>query len=189
MQFAFLGPPGAGKGTQAGILAARLQIPHISTGDIFREAIASEDPLGIQVRDLVRAGELVPDDLVMDLMRRRFGRPDIKQGWILDGFPRTIAQARALDRLLSIVQQPHPTVVCFDVSAETAIARMLARGRSDDREDAIRRRLDVYRKDTAPLVDFYRRRQRLVAVNGNFPVEEVTYILQESLPQLVLLPE
>ena len=183
MQFIFLGPPGAGKGTQASFLADSWKIPHISTGDILREAIAGQTSLGIQARTYLEAGELVPDLLIMALIRERFGQTDITQGWILDGFPRTLAQANALDQLLSILRQPHPNVVYFEVSTDRLVDRMLARGRQDDNEDTIRRRLDVYREETAPLIDFYQRRQCLTTINGNPPLVEVTQTLQESLLQ------
>ncbi|MBE7380764.1 MAG: adenylate kinase [Leptolyngbya sp. SIO1E4] len=183
MQFIFLGPPGAGKGTQASILAERWHIPHISTGDILRQEIAGKTSLGIQARTHVEAGELVPDILVMALMRERFSAPDMKSGWILDGFPRTLSQAQALDELLEIVRHPHPTVVYFEVTPEHLVERMLARGRLDDTEETIRRRLEVYREDTAPLIDFYQRRNCLTAINGNYALDEVANTLQESLLQ------
>lgn len=181
MQFIFLGPPGAGKGTQASVLAGRWQIPHISTGDILRAAIAGKTSLGLQTRTHVEAGELVPDVLVMALIRERFGEPDVKQGWILDGFPRTLAQAEALDELLSIVRQPHPQVIYFEVLTESLVARMLARGRQDDTEATIRRRLEVYREETAPLIDFYEKRESLIKIDGNLAMSQVTLTLQESL--------
>lgn len=181
MQFIFLGPPGAGKGTQADILADRWQIPHISTGDILRSAIAGKTSLGIQARVHVEAGELVPDVLVMALMRERFGESDIAQGLILDGFPRTLSQAHALDELLSIFKQPHPQVIYFEVATESLVKRMLARGRQDDTEETIRRRLDIYQKDTAPLIDFYERRNCLTKIDGSLSMREVTQTLQESL--------
>ena len=181
MQFIFLGPPGAGKGTQASILAARWQIPHISTGDILRAAIAGKSSLGIQTRSHVETGELVPDSLIMALIRERFGEPDMSQGWILDGFPRTLAQAQALDELLAIVRQPHPQAIYFEVSTENLVARMLARGRQDDTEVTIRRRLEVYQADTVPLIDFYEKRQCLIKIDGDHAPDEVTQVLQESL--------
>ncbi|NER82404.1 MAG: adenylate kinase [Leptolyngbya sp. SIO1D8] len=183
MQFVFLGPPGAGKGTQAILLAERWRIPHISTGDILRQAIAGKTSLGIQARQHVEAGELVPDILVMALIRERFGEPDIQSGWILDGFPRTVPQANALDELLGIVQQPHPTVIYFEVTTEQLVERMLDRARLDDTEETIRRRLEVYQEDTAPLIDFYERRNCLKTINGNPSLDEVAHSLQESLLQ------
>ena len=181
MQLIFLGPPGAGKGTQARIIAEGWQIPYISTGDMLREAIAGKTSLGIQAQAHVEAGELVPDILVMALMREWFGQPGKERGWILDGFPRTLSQAEALDQLLSIMKQPHPRVIYFEVSTEVLVKRMLERGRLDDNEQTIRRRLEVYREDTAPLIDFYQRRHCLTTIDGNLPVAEVSRTLQESL--------
>lgn len=181
MQFIFLGPPGAGKGTQAGILADHWQVPHISTGDILRTAIAGKTSLGIQARTHVEAGELVPDVLIMALIRERFGESDMKQGWILDGFPRTLAQAQALDELLAIFRQPHPQAIYFEVSTENLVNRMLARGRQDDTAATIRRRLAVYQADTTPLIDFYKKRECLITIDGNRPPDAVTQTLQEAL--------
>ncbi|MEM6435894.1 MAG: adenylate kinase [Cyanobacteria bacterium P01_D01_bin.115] len=181
MQFIFLGPPGAGKGTQASILADRWQVPHISTGDILRAAIAGKTSLGIQARTHVEAGELVPDILIMALIRERFGEPDMKQGWILDGFPRTLAQAQALDELLTRFRQPQPQTLYFAVSTENLVARMLARGRQDDTAATVRRRLEIYQTDTLPLMDFYKKRECLITIDGNQPPGAVTQTLQASL--------
>ncbi len=181
MQLIFLGPPGAGKGTQAKLIAQQEQIAHISTGDILREAIAGQTSLGIQAKAHVDAGELVPDILVMAIMRERLGQPDTERGWILDGFPRTVSQAEALDQLLSILNQPHPQVVYFDVETEVLVKRMLGRGRLDDNEETIRRRLEVYQAQTAPLIDFYQRRHCLKTVDGNLSVAEVTHRLHSEL--------
>ena len=183
MQFIFLGPPGAGKGTQANLLADDWRIPHVSTGDILRDAITQQTALGLQARTHVEVGELVPEPLIMSLMRERFGQADMQQGWILDGFPRTLAQANALDQLLTILRHPHPQVVYFEVATETLVERMLARGRQDDTEETIRRRLDVYQDDTTPLIDFYQRRQCLATIDGNLSLGDVTQMLQESLLQ------
>lgn len=183
MQFIFLGPPGAGKGTQADRLAKHWGIPHVSTGDILRKAIAGKTSLGIQARDRVEAGELVPDILMMALIRERFGQSDMAKGWILDGFPRTVSQAYALDQLLEILRQQHPTVVYFEVATETLVKRMLARGRQDDTEDTIHCRLAVYQQNTAPLIDLYQRRCCLKTIDGNCPIDDVACALQESLLQ------
>lgn len=190
MPLIFLGPPGAGKGTQAEILAQQGPIPHISTGDILRKAItgsgglrpiASETPLGIQAQAYVDAGELVPDHLIMAMMRERLSQSDTKLGWILDGFPRTVSQARGLDQLLSILNQPHPQVVYFYVDANVLVKRLLERGRKDDNEDSIRRRLEVYEAQTIPLIDFYQKRKCLLSINGNQSVAEVTNSLHLAL--------
>ncbi len=176
----FLGPPGAGKGTQAKLLAEQLEIPHISTGDILRNAKAQGTPLGKQAQGYMDKGQLVPDELLLDLVRDRLNQPDAQNGWILDGFPRTVIQASFLDELL---QELNQTCECvnLDVPDEVVIARMLGRGRDDDTPEAIRTRLEDYRNKTAPLIDFYGKRGALRAVNGDRSLEEVT----ESLKQLV----
>jgi len=176
----FLGPPGAGKGTQAKFLADLLNIPHISTGDILRSAIAQGTPLGQKAQSYVDKGELVPDDLLLDLIRERLNQPDAQNGWILDGFPRNVNQASFLEQLL---QELNQSCDCgnLEVPDEVLVARMLGRARKDDNEDTIRRRLEVYRKDTEPLIGFYRDRSVLKSINGDRSVVEVT----ESLKQLV----
>jgi adenylate kinase len=184
MQLIFLGPPGAGKGTQASTLAEQWEIPHISTGDILRQAIAGKTSLGIRAQAHVDAGELVPDILIMALMRERFGQSDLARGWILDGFPRNLSQAHALEELLLIMRQSHYQVVNFEVSAEVLVERMLQRGRQDDNEQTIRRRLEVYQAETSPLIAFYQRRRCLKTVDGNLSVPEVNRLLQQSFPLL-----
>jgi adenylate kinase len=169
----FLGAPGAGKGTQAKGLASDYHIPHISTGDILREAVAQKTALGIKAQTYMDRGELVPDQLVVDLIRDRLSQPDAQQGWILDGFPRTLLQANSLDAILVQIQQPYKFVINFDVPDEVLIQRLLGRGRQDDTEEVIRRRLQVYREQTVPLTDFYTSRQKLICVNGNLSMEEV----------------
>ncbi|QZZ19210.1 adenylate kinase [Leptothermofonsia sichuanensis E412] len=170
----FLGAPGAGKGTQAKVLAGLCKIPHISTGDILREAVANQTPLGMKAKSFMDSGELVPDQLVIDLMRERLSQSDAHSGWILDGFPRTVTQAAFLDDLLSEINQLYNYAVNLEVPDEVLIARLLGRGRQDDTEDVIRRRLQVYREQTAPLINFYQTRQKLVSVDGNAPPDEVT---------------
>jgi adenylate kinase len=174
----FLGPPGAGKGTQAVVLADLLGIPHISTGDILRKAIADHTPLGQKAQGYVDRGDLVPDDLILDLIRERLNQEDTKKGWILDGFPRNVAQASFLDALLRELQQNPDQVVNFDVPDEVLVARMLGRGRKDDNEETIRHRLRVYREQTAPVIDYYHQGERLTTINGDLPAEEVTATLQ-----------
>ena len=173
-QLIFLGPPGAGKGTQAETLASNWKIPHISTGEILRQAMRELSALGIKAQGYVDRGELVPDRLVLDLVEQRLSQPDTQSGWLLDGFPRNVSQASFLDELLQKRNQGATCVVNLEVPDEVLIARLLGRGRRDDTEEVIRRRLEVYREQTEPLISFYRDRQQLVAVNGNQPPESVS---------------
>jgi adenylate kinase len=176
-----LGPPGAGKGTQSQKLAEHLYIPHISTGDILRQAMKDQTPLGVKAQTYVDSGELVPDQLVQELVQERLGQADAKSGWILDGFPRKVAQAAFLEELLEIIHQGGEKVVNLDVPDDVVVERLLARGRKDDSEEVIRRRLEVYRSETAPLINYYGDRQKLLTVNGNQSQEEVTTELQKVI--------
>lgn len=169
-----LGPPGAGKGTQAQTLAHQCNIPHISTGEILRQAMRERSPLGIKAQSYVDRGELVPDQLVLDMMEERLSQADTKSGWILDGFPRNVSQARFLDELLQKLAEDNVGVVNLEVPDDVLIDRLKGRGRQDDTEEVIRRRLEVYREQTAPLINFYSDRQQLVSVNGNQSLEEVS---------------
>lgn len=177
----FLGPPGAGKGTQAKALADHLQIPHISTGDILRQALKDQTPLGVKAQGYMDKGELVPDQLVQDMVEERLSQPDAIAGWILDGFPRTVVQASFLESLLSKLGQKDETVVNLDVPDDVVVGRLLERGRKDDTEEVIRRRLEVYRSETAPLIDHYKSKHRLILVNGNQSLEEVTNELSQAI--------
>jgi adenylate kinase len=170
----FLGPPGAGKGTQAQTLAQAWKIPHISTGDILRSAVAQKTELGQKAQSYMDRGELVPDQLILDLVRERLIQPDASTGWILDGFPRTVVQASFLDVLLQEMGQSCNAVINFEVPDGILVERLLGRGRKDDTEDVIRHRLVVYHQQTAPLIDFYRDRDLLLSVDGNQSVEAVT---------------
>lgn len=181
----FLGSPGAGKGTQAKRLSQACQVPHISTGDIFRTAVAMQTDLGKKAQFYLDSGELVPNELVLSLVEERLTADDISSGWILDGFPRNVDQATFLDELLQKFNKPIDCVVNLEVPDEVIISRLVQRGlqegRSDDTEETIRHRLDVYRAQTEPLIDFYRHRQKLVSVDGNQPVDEVTAELTKVL--------
>ncbi|QLE55568.1 adenylate kinase [Nostoc sp. TCL26-01] len=177
----FLGPPGAGKGTQAQILAEHLHIPHISTGEILRQAMKEQTPLGIKAQSYVDSGDLVPDQLVQDLVEERLGQPDAKSGWILDGFPRKVTQAAFLEALLETTGQGGERVVNLDAPDDVVVTRLLSRGRKDDTEEVIRRRLEVYRNETAPLIDYYGDRQKLLTINGDQSPEAVTHELKETL--------
>lgn len=174
----FLGPPGAGKGTQAQRLAAMLDIPHISTGEILRDAIAQGTSLGQKAQSYVDKGELVPDELLLDLIRDRLDQPDAQNGWILDGFPRNVNQASFLENLLQELNQ-NCDCINLEVPDEVLLDRLLARGRKDDSPETIRRRLEIYHHDTAPLIDFYRNRSVLKSVNGDLSMEEVTNSLKQ----------
>jgi adenylate kinase len=177
----FLGPPGAGKGTQANVLAETCKVPHISTGDILRGAVASSTDLGMKAKGYMDRGELVPDDLILNMVGNRLDEEDTRLGWILDGFPRNVSQAKFLDVLLEQISQQYDCVVNLDVSDEVIVSRLLDRGRDDDNESVIRTRLSVYREQTAPLINFYRDRQMLVSVDGNQPVEDVTACLSKVI--------
>lgn len=177
----FLGAPGAGKGTQAQTLAQHWQIPHISTGDILRGAMNVRSPLGVKAQSYVDRGELVPDGLVLDLIEERLSQPDTQNGWILDGFPRNVSQASFLEQLVQKLAGDSVRAVNLDVPDEVLVSRLLSRGRADDTEEVIRRRLEVYREQTLPLIDFYRDRSQLMLIDGNQPLEKVTADLQEVL--------
>lgn len=174
----FLGPPGAGKGTQAQVLAEKLSIPHISTGEILRMAIAEQTPLGIKAKTYVDNGDLVPDELILDLIQERLSQDDAQKGWILDGFPRNVSQAEFLDGLLTQLNQTCNYVLNLDVPDEILIKRLLARGRKDDNEETITNRLHVYRQQTAPLIDYYQKHNLLKPVNGDRTPAEVSQNLQ-----------
>lgn len=174
----FLGPPGSGKGTQAEILAELLNIPHISTGNILRSAIANATPLGQKAQSYMEQGELVPNELILDLVKERLQDQDTQSGWILDGFPRSVSQATFLDQLLGAINHTSLCVIDLEVPDEVLITRLLSRGRQDDTEETIRRRLEVYQEQTAPVTDYYRQKGTLHLVDGNRLPEEVTQTLK-----------
>lgn len=177
----FLGPPGAGKGTQAELLSQIYNIPHISTGYILREAIEAKTPLGQKAQEYVHKGELVPDELILDLIRERLSQEDARQGWILDGFPRNVSQAVFLDKLLAELDLACDCAINLEVPDSVLITRLLNRGRNDDKENTIRRRLEVYREQTEPVISYYQEQNHLRAVNGDRSLAEIT----ESLKQIV----
>jgi adenylate kinase len=177
----FLGPPGAGKGTQAAIIAERFSIPHISTGEILRNAIATQTSLGQKAQSYVDKGELVPDDLILDLIRDRLVQPDTSKGWILDGFPRNLPQAGFLDQLLGELSQECNCVINLQVSDDLLVERLLLRGRKDDNEDTIRRRLAVYHEQTAPLIGYYQEKGTIYTIDGSPDLEEVTEVLAKVI--------
>ncbi len=183
------GPQGSGKGTQAKRIAAEYRIPHVSTGDMFRDAIARQTPLGRQVKPILDAGELVPDELTVGLIRERLSEDDAQGGFVLDGFPRNIAQAEALDELLAELDRPLTVVLEFLISDELCIERLLGRaaeeGRTDDTPEAIARRLDIYHRETEPLSEHYRCTGKLVGVHADRSVAEVWVEIQQALEQAV----
>jgi len=175
----FVGPPGAGKGTQAARVAERLGIPHISTGDMFRDHVSRGTELGVRVDSIMKAGEYVPDEITVEMLRERVAEPDAKDGFILDGFPRTVGQAEALDGLIG--RHGLDTVVVFEVEEDALVERLLARGRADDTEETLRTRFKVYQEQTAPLLDIYNARGIIVSIDGIGEVEEVTDRILEAL--------
>ena len=182
IRLVFLGPPGAGKGTQAQRIAEEYRIPHISTGDILRSAVKEGTELGKLAKSYMDKGELVPDEVIIGIIRERLSQPDVKEkGFILDGFPRTLPQAEALDELLKELSMPLNRVVYLNVDDEEIIKRLLARGRADDTEEVIRNRLKVYREQTAPLIAYYSEKCILVEIYGVGDIEEITRKIKESV--------
>ncbi len=176
-----MGPPGAGKGTQAKLLGERYGIPQISTGDMLREATASGSELGERVKGIMARGELVPDDVVIELVRERLERPDCAKGFILDGFPRTASQAAALDALLGDRGREPLQVVFVDVPEDELRRRILTRGegRADDTEETVTKRLEVYQRETAPVLDHYG--EAVVRIGGLGTIEEVASQIPPAL--------
>jgi adenylate kinase len=179
MRLLFVGPPGAGKGTQAALVAARLQIPHISTGEMFRYHVSAGTELGQQVDALMEAGDYVPDALTVAMLAERMEKPDTVRGFILDGFPRTAQQVAALDELLG--ERGLDRVILFEVKEDALVERMLSRGRADDTEETIRSRFRIYEEQTEPLLAIYESRGLVVAVDGLGDVDEVTMRVLEAL--------
>jgi adenylate kinase len=179
MRIVLLGPPGCGKGTQAERLAARAGILHLSTGELLRAAVAAGTPLGKRAKPFMEAGKLVPDDLVIGLVKERIEKPDAAKGFLLDGFPRTTAQADALDAALGAAGIEH--VVYFVLDDATIVKRSLGRGRSDDTEPVVRKRLEVYRAQTQPLVARYRESGLLREVDASGTVEQVEGGVKKAL--------
>jgi len=180
VRLVLVGPPGAGKGTQAVRLAERLGVPHISTGDLFRANLKDMTPLGVEAKRYMDAGDLVPDEVTTRMVRSRLTESDTDRGFILDGFPRTLPQADALDAILDELGVALDAVVELDAADEVVVQRLLGRGRSDDTEDVIRNRQKVYRDETSPLLDHYR--DKVVSVDAVGSVEEITERLANALP-------
>lgn len=208
MKLLFLGPPGAGKGTLAALVSGMYKIPHISTGEIFREAIREKTSLGLKVQSIIDAGQLVSDDITIELVKERLSKKDAKKGFILDGFPRTIPQAEALAEIVDI-----NAAVNFDISDTDVVSRLSGRRvckrcshnyhiefmkpkvsgicdncggelfiREDDKIDAITKRLEVYRSQTAPLIDHYRKKNKLIDIDARPSSGEVLELFQKQFP-------
>jgi adenylate kinase len=212
VRLVFLGPPGAGKGTQARKLARESGVPQVATGDMLRESVAEGTPLGRQAKAYMDRGALVPDDVIVGLIAERLVQPDAGRGFILDGFPRTIPQAEALDRLLKDLSRPLDLVIFFDISEAELLRRLTGRRscpacqstyhlvsapprqagvcdrcgsalvqREDDREETVRKRLAVYNSQTAPLLDYYRRRELLAIISGEGSMEAIRNAIRQTV--------
>ena len=185
MRLIFMGPPGAGKGTQAQVVAERYSIPAISTGDIFRKNVSEGTELGVQAQRFMDAGEYVPDELTNLMVRNRIDEPDADRGFLLDGYPRTLAQVEELDGMIKHTGHELDAVVVLTVDKEELVQRLLQRaateGRADDTEDVVRRRYEVYDDQTAPLIGVYRDRGLMIEVDGMGEVDEVSKRVLDAL--------
>jgi adenylate kinase len=183
-----LGPQGSGKGTQAERLSAAYGLAHVATGDMLRTSMARQTPLGLRVKPIYDAGELVPDELMVELIRERLGEPDAAQGFVLDGFPRTHAQAIALDDMLAAERRDLDVVFELQIPDEICVERLLRRaeveGRSDDTPEAIQKRLELYHRETEPLVEHYRMRGAVVGIHADRSIAEVAAEMSEALEQV-----
>jgi adenylate kinase len=194
MRLILLGPPGAGKGTQAQRLISKYRIVQLSTGDMLRAAVAAGTPVGLRAKAIMERGELVPDEVVVAIIADRIDQPDAKRGFVLDGFPRTVPQAEALDRLLAERRMTLDGVIELKVDEgilikriETRVAEMTARGeklRADDNPDVLRGRLVAYRAQTAPLTDYYAKKGMLKAVDGMAAIDAVTAAIDRLLSKI-----
>ena len=185
MRLVLLGAPGSGKGTQAARLKEHLQVPHISTGDLLRAEVAAGSTLGLEAREVMARGELVSDAILLGMLEDRFSRPDTAGGFILDGYPRNLAQADALDGLLTRIRQPFDYAVQLEVPTELLVERIAGRakaeGRADDSPESVRTRLKVYDDQTAPVIDYYRQHGQLTVVDGVGELDEVFTRILEAI--------
>ena len=185
MRLLLLGAPGSGKGTQAARLKDSLGVPHISTGDLLRAEVAAGSKLGLEAREVMARGELVSDAILLGMLEDRFSRADTANGFILDGYPRNLAQAAALDALLARIGRPMDFAVQLEVPSELLVERIAGRakaeGRADDNPDSVRKRLQVYADQTAPVIDFYRQHGQLTVVDGVGTLDEVFTRIIEAI--------
>jgi len=191
MRLVLLGPPGSGKGTQATRLKEYLQVPHISTGDLLRAEVAAGSPLGLQAKEVMARGELVSDAILLGMLEDRFSRDDTRAGFILDGYPRNLAQADALGKLLEKLGQKFDSAVQLDVPTELLVERIAGRaaaeGRADDNPESVRKRLQVYTDQTAPVIEYYRQHGELTVVDGVGSLDEVfSRIVEAIAPEKVV---
>lgn len=184
MRIVFIGPPGAGKGTQAALVVQRYGIAHLSTGDMLRAARDAQTPLGKLADQYMSTGQLVPDEIILQIVRQRLEADDCQQGYLLDGFPRTLAQAEALDQILAQQGTPLEVVLELRVPEEELFRRLSSRGRADDKPEVIRQRLVAYRQQTEPLLDYYQRQGLLKTIDGLGTVEEIFQRIQQVLDPL-----
>jgi len=183
LDLVLLGPPGSGKGTQAALLSEKYGIPAISTGDVLRAQVEAGTPLGKRVKAYIDRGELVPDSLVVDLIQHRL-LADTQQGFILDGFPRTLPQAQALDTMLAALDRPLDAVLYLQVDPQAVRERLGQRHRGDDRQSVIDHRLDVFLDQTAPLISYYEEEGKLKLIDGSQPPEVVAASIEDALRSL-----
>ena len=190
MNLLVLGPQGAGKGTQAKRISAEYEIPHVATGDMFRAEVAADSELGREVGAIMARGDLVPDETTIAIIEKRLSEPDASGGFVLDGFPRNIAQAQALDTMLGTIGRVLDAILFFAVSDEIGMERALSRaaleGRADDTREVIARRLEIYHRETEPIVEHYRTTGKLIPLHADRSIEQVWSEISNALQQVVL---